>query len=214
MHAASEYADLTGPGAWTAYQWETYDPASRVDLSASALAVEGRLFFVDPIPLARNALDELTAENLPVGIVVTNGNHARAAEAFRRRFNVPLCLTEAARTESGLEPDVTIPGEGGPVFGGVFEAIPVPGGAVGEVALYRPDDGGLLIVGDAVINLPSFPLGLLPAKYCSSHNHLRRSVTRLLERPFSRMLFAHGEPLMSRAHERLAALLAGEEVTR
>ena len=207
MPTAAEYADLTGPGTWAAYRWEAYDPASKVDLGASALAVDGRLYFVDPFPLAKAALAELVAGAAPAGIVVTNGNHARAAEEFRRRFKVPLALTEEARAETGLEPDEIIPAAGGAVFGGVFEAVPLPGGAAGEVALYRADEGGLLIVGDAVINLPSFPLALLPNKYCADPKELRRRVTSLLDRPFSRMLFAHGEPLLADAHARLAAML-------
>ena len=205
---ASEYADLTGPGAWTAYRWEAYDAASKVDLSASALRVAGQIYFVDPFPLAKSALVELVAHAAPAGIVVTNGNHARAAEEFRCRHHVPLASTQDACAGTGLEPDHTIPTAGGPVFGGVFEAIPLPGGAAGEIALYRPDDGGLLVVGDAIINLPSFPLALLPDKYCADHKQLRRSVTGLLDRPFSKMLFAHGEPLLSEARARLAAMLA------
>lgn len=206
--AADEYADLTGPGAWTAYRWEAFDAASRVDLSASAVAVDGRLFFVDPIPLAKAALAELGAEHAPAGIVITNGNHARAAAEFRRKLGVPLAATAEAADEAGSTPTETIPPEGGPVFGGVFEAVPLPGGAAGEVALYRADRGGLLIVGDAIINLPSFPLALLPDKYCRDVRELRRSVARLLERSFATLLFAHGEPILQNAHARLAAMLA------
>ena len=208
MPTAAEYADLTGPGGWTAYRWEAYDPTSKVDLGASALGVNGRMYFVDPFPLAKPALAELLADLTPAGIVVTNGNHARAAEEFRRRFKIPLALTADARAETGLKPDETISPEGGAVFGGAFEAVPLPGGAAGEVALHRPDGGGLLIVGDAVINLPSFPLALLPNKYCTDPKQLRRSVAGLLDRPFSKMLFAHGEPLLTGAHARLAAMLA------
>lgn len=210
MPTASEYAALTGSGARSLYRWEAYDAASKVDLCASASGVEGKLFFVDPIPLAKPALAELLAAHAPAGIVVTNGNHLRAAEEFRRRLRVPLALTADAQTETGLAGDHVIPAEGGPVFGGVFEAVPLPGGASGEVALYHAGDGGVLIVGDAVINLPSFPLGLLPDKYCVDARALRRSVTGLLDLPFSTMLFAHGEPLMTRARERLAAMLHGE----
>ena len=208
MSTADEYADLTGPGgAWTLFRWEAYDPANRVDLCASALAVDDRLFFVDPIPLAREALAELTAGRTPAGIIVTNGNHARAADAFRRRWKVPLASTAEAAADAGLEVDQLIPAEGGPVLCDAFRAISLAGGAVGEVALHRADGEGVLIVGDAIINLPSYPLGRLPDKYCANPRELRRSVSRLLDLPFSKMLFAHGEPVLSRAHERLSAAL-------
>ena len=57
MRAAPEYADL-GHGLFC---WQAYDAASKVDLHASAVAADGRLYFVDPIPLAEEALAELTA---------------------------------------------------------------------------------------------------------------------------------------------------------
>ena len=205
MRPAPEYADLGGG----LFCWQAYDPASKVDLHASAVATgDGRLFFVDPIPLADDALAGLTADATPAGIILTNANHARAAESFRRRFGLSVCIHPEAAAEIGLASDAMLDAGGGPAFGGAFEAVPLPGAAPGEIALYRPDDGGLAIFGDAVINLPSPGFGVLPDKYCADPRQLRRSLATLLERPFARMLFAHGEPMLADARERLAAMLA------
>ncbi len=204
MRAAPEYADLGGG----LFCWQAYDPASKVDLHASAVAVDGQLYFVDPILLAEEALAELTADATPAGIVLTNANHARAAETFRRRFGVPVCVHPAAAATIGLASEAMLDAGGGPAFDGAFEAIPLPGAALGEIALYRADDGGLMIVGDAIINLPSPGFGVLPEKYCADPKLLRRSLATLLERPFARMLFAHGEPIVAKARTRLATLLA------
>ena len=205
MRASPEYAGLGGG----LFCWQAYDPASKVDLHASALAVDARLFFIDPIPLGKAALAELTADAPPAGIVLTNANHARAAAEFRRRFALPVCFHPAAAGEIGLTADAALPAGGGPVFGGVFEAIPLPGAAPGEIALYRADDaGGLLVVGDAIINLPSHGFAVLPDKYCANPRELRRALAGLLERPFARMLFAHGDPILADARARLAAMLA------
>lgn len=204
MRPAPEFADLGGG----LFVWQAYDAASKVDLHASALAVDGRLFFVDPIPLAEDALTELTADAAPAGIVLTNANHARAAETFRRRFAVPVCLHPEAVATVDVASDAMLDAGGGPVFGGVFEAIPLPGAVPGEIALYRAEDGGLVIFGDAVINLPSPGFAVLPDKYCANPKLLRRSLATLLDRPFARGLFAHGEPMVAKARERLAGLLA------
>ncbi len=204
VRAAPEYAEVGGG----LFCWQAYDSASKVDLHASAVAVDGRLFFVDPIALAEPALAELTADTAPAGIVLTNANHARAAEGFRRRFEIPVCFHPGASGEIGLTADAVLPAEGGPVFGGVFEAIPLPGAAPGEIALYRAAGGGLLVVGDAVINLPSPGFAVLPDKYCAIPKLLRRSLSGLLERPFTRMLFAHGDPIVTDARKRLASMLA------
>ena len=204
MRPAPEYADLGGG----LFCWQAYDPASKVDLHASAVAVDGKLFFVDPIPLAEDALAELTVDTVPAGIILTNANHARGAESYRRRFGLSVCIHPEAAGEIGLASDAMLDAGGGPAFGGAFEAIPLPGAAPGEIALYRPDDGGVLIFGDAVINLPSPGFGVLPDKYCANPKELRRSLATLLERSFARMLFAHGDPILTKARERLTTMLA------
>ena len=55
VRASSEYTELASPapGAWALALWQAYDPANKVDLHATAVAVAGGgLYFVDPIPAA------------------------------------------------------------------------------------------------------------------------------------------------------------------
>ena len=201
MRPAPEFQALASPGrsgAWSLACWEAFDAASKVDLHACALTLaDGRLFLVDPIPLARAALDELLAAPgiRPMGILVTNGNHGRAAADFRRRLGVPVCAHPAAAAEAGLDADAAIPDAGGPLFDGALEGVPLPGAAAGEMAFYRANGGGLVIVGDALIHLPSHPFMPLPDKYCDDPKALRRSLASLLARPFATLAFAHGPPL-------------------
>lgn len=214
MPTAEEYTAVPAPapGAWALALWQAYDPACKVHLHATAVAVAGRgLFFVDPIPLRTEAMDELlkeTAGTSPVGVLVTNGNHARAAAAFARRFGVLLATTDAAAREAGLTVGETVPEAGGAVFGGAFEAVPLTGAAVGEAAFCREDGGGLVVVGDALIHMDSHGFAVLPDKYCENPRELRRSLARLAQRRLSTMTFAHGDPLVGRADERLRTLLA------
>ena len=208
MQPALDYNDLGGGLAC----WEAYDPASKVELYGTAVRVGRRLFFIDPIPLEADALDTLTEEAVPAGIVLTNANHARAAQAFRRQFELPVWMHAGAEAEIGLTADETIPAGGGTVFDGVLEAIPLPGAVAGEIALYRAaragvDGGGVMIVGDALIHLPAHGFSILPDKYCTNAKALRRSLEGLLDWEFDTLLFAHGEPMMRGAREKLAALL-------
>lgn len=213
MPPAAEYTAIPAPvpGAWALALWQAYDPANRVNLHATAVAVDGGgLFFVDPIPLRAAALAELleeTAGTPPAGVLVTNGNHARAAADFARRFGVPLAATATAAREAGLEAGETIPEAGGAVFGGAFEAVGLPGAGVGEVAFCREDGGGLAVVGDALIHMDSHGFAILPDKYCENPKELRRSLTHLAQRRLATMAFAHGDPLVAWANERLRTLL-------
>ena len=84
--------------------------------------------------------------------------------------------------------------------------VPLPGGAPGETA-WRLPSLGLVVFGDAVVNLSGRELELLPDKYCIDPKVLRRSLAGLLEEPLAIALFAHGEPLMEGASERIRGLL-------
>ena len=86
MPIAAEFQQVTDE----LFFWQAYEPAVKCDLSCCALRVGGRLVFVDPIPLAEEALAELAAVAAPALIVLTNGNHVRAAAEYRERFGVPV----------------------------------------------------------------------------------------------------------------------------
>ena len=46
--------------------------------------------------------------------------------------------------------------------------MPLPGAAAGEVAFYRADGRGLVMVGDALIHMGSHGFAVLPDKYCEN----------------------------------------------
>jgi glyoxylase-like metal-dependent hydrolase (beta-lactamase superfamily II) len=87
-----------------------------------------------------------------------------------------------------------------------MESIPLPGFGPGEKAfLYE----GTLIFGDALIHLEPEGLCLLPEKYRDDKKQALRSLAALEKLAPQRLLFAHGNPIVQRAAERLAAALAG-----
>jgi len=173
--------------------WQAYNPALKSELFSSAVKTGAGLFLVDPIPLASAALDELTASGVITGIVVTNANHTRAADAFATRFKAPVFAA------------------GGPKkISAGLTTIAIEGAAPGEIALHLENDGGTIITGDALINFEPFGFALLPPKYCSDQKVMRRSLRQLLDLPFERLLFAHGTPILAGARARLAALLAND----
>jgi glyoxylase-like metal-dependent hydrolase (beta-lactamase superfamily II) len=202
MVSASEITALR-PGLFV---WEAYDATVKADLSSSAAATNAGLLIVDPISLADDALDELTANRTFVGVILTNSNHVRASGAFAARFSIPIFAHERAHTTSDL-PDVQPVDAFARGAEGV-QVIRVDGAAPGEIALHIDADGGSLIVGDALINFGPSGFDLLPAKYRQGAGNLRDSLRQLLELPFQRILFAHGAPIVTQARLRLENLLS------
>ncbi len=182
--------------------WQTYDPAVKAELFSTAVATgDGAVAIVDPIALAAPARAEIDEMGNVSAVLVTNANHARAAKNFAsvERIFVPSQLKVELPGASDLSGGMRVSG---------LRVMPVDGAAPGEVAIHDPRDGGTLIVGDALINFEPYGFNLLPTKYCTSRQKMLCSLRHLVdELSFERIFFAHGYPILTRAHERLASLL-------
>jgi glyoxylase-like metal-dependent hydrolase (beta-lactamase superfamily II) len=169
--------------------WRVYDPAVKAELYSTALSVAECTYLVDPVPLTPAALLQLSTKSTVAGIVVTNENHHRAAADFAEKFDAPVYLDGSKPFPPGLT------------------AVPIEGAVPGEIAVHSEAAGGVLIVGDALINVEPYGFTFLPAKYCSNVKVMRRSLPKLLDYSFERILFAHGTPILAGARRRLKQLL-------
>lgn len=185
--------------------WHAYDPAVKSDLFSTAIKTDVRLFLIDPIPLAPFYLEEMAVPIGVASVLVTNLNHPRAAATFARQFGAPIFAAGTVVGEFAATGTTAI-GDGENIGPGV-SAIAIDGAATGEIAFHFTDDGGTMVIGDALINFEPYGFTLLPAKYCADQKVMRRSLRRLLDWPFERLLFAHGTPILSAARERLETLL-------
>jgi hypothetical protein len=189
----------------TIFVWQTYDTKVKADLFSTALETETGLYLVDPIPLS-SPDSAVRISRKAAGVFVTNVNHVRAAGEFSKSLSVPIYAHQALRGSPDF-PAATWLQEGDALCPGLT-VIGIDGGPAGESALYHDKDGGTIVVGDALINFEPLGFGLLPAKYCLDQKLMRRSLSKLLEFAFERMLFAHGTPILSGARARLEKLLA------
>ena len=182
--------------------WYTYDPTVTADLFSTAFSARNELTLVDPIALPAPYCTELDSLGRVANIVVTNANHLRDTLKFAGTYSPSIFAPSELNAE--LPHNHTL-SDGLQV--GAFRAIKIDGAADGEFALYHTDDGGTLIVGDALINFEPHGFDLLPQKYCTNQKLMVRSLRRLLGLDFNRIFFAHGIPIATRARERLASLL-------
>jgi hypothetical protein len=200
----AQEVDEVAPGIFV---WQAYDNTVKADLFSTALDTDAGAWIVDPIPLTSEALLSFRANHpKAAGIFVTNANHARAAVAFARTLAVPLYVhNELPGSGDFLQGTGVRDGEAfsqGPI------AIAIDGGPAGEMALHYDANGGTIVIGDALINFEPHGFGFLPPKYCLDSKLMRRSLEKILDYPFERMLFAHGTPILSNARTRLEQLLA------
>lgn len=188
------------------FVWEKFDPRVKTVLSSCAIRVDAGLVLVDPIELGDEAWERLSGGGPPVAIVLTNANHERAAWSCRVRFEVPLFAHADAMGEMQLEADKWVR-EGERILE-ELEVIELGGAGAGEMALHSPRGSGVLLVGDALINLDSDGVRPLPAKYCRDAKRAMKSLRKLLNFRFEILTFAHGLPIVSSARARLEGVLA------
>ena len=202
MPCAQEVEEVS-PGIFV---WQAYDRKVKADLFSTALETHAGTYVVDPIPLGSDGLLSLWARRKAAGIFVTNANHARAAAEFAKTFSIPIYVHDELRGSPDFLQATWV--QDGEVFSQGLTAVAIEGGPAGEAALHYNDSGGTMVLGDALINFEPHGFGLLPAKYCLDSNLMRRSLGKLLDYAFDRMLFAHGTPILFGAHARVEQLLA------
>jgi hypothetical protein len=186
MVVAQDFAQITA-GLWI---WQGYEPAIKSDLFSTAVGTDSGLYFIDPIPLAEDALNDLCYRQKLAGVIVTNENHFRASSSFADRFSIPMLTRSNCGSKIGCGLDVFV----------------IEGAASGEIVLFKAADR-TLIVGDVLINFEPDGFTILPRKYCGNEKQMRKSLRQLLPLKVDRICFAHGEPILSAGAKRLARLL-------
>ena len=187
------------------FVWYRYDSSVKAELFSTGIRSGPGWWLIDPIDIGRAILDDVVNGAGIAGIIVTNANHSRGAPDLSHRLGVSVHAHPDAHSEVGadvkLNEHTAIPPD--------LEIIPLAGAPAGEIAVFSADDGGTLVVGDALINMDGYAFTFLPAKYCDDAKLMRKSLRQLLNFEFERLLFAHGTPIVSAARGRLEALLEG-----
>ena len=194
MKPIPEYHEVTE----NLFVWNGFNPECKTDCSATAVRTPEGFVLIDPVRLEEQALTRMVGADKVVAVLLTNGNHERAADYEKERLDVPLYAPEGARHEVAADHSV----QDGEVLFQTLKAIALPGGGAGETAYLAP---GVLIVGDALIHLDG--LTVLPEKYCGNMRVLRESLKALPALKFDAVCFAHGRPLVQDAHAQVTALV-------
>lgn len=172
------------------YCWKGYEEEIQSDLSATAIVHRGQLVFIDPIPLAEEAMSQLVAAAAPRCILLSNVNHQRASLEFKELLQIPIFAPESCRTI--LEADEYFQPEQAPLAG--IEVVALPGFAPGETAFLF--DQTVLVLGDAMQNHSPEGLRMLREQYCEDPHLAMASLGRIAQlADFEVVCFGHGMPI-------------------
>ncbi|MCH8049643.1 hypothetical protein IH979_02935 [Patescibacteria group bacterium] len=135
---------------------------------AGPLKIPGTMFLIkageeviliDPFALPQSEIEQLEALGVPTLILITGENHARDAEAYRKRYGAKILAHRQAAPELGIAVDDVF-GDGETLPGGL-RTLGMPGCTAGETIFRQDQRGGVLIVGDALYNLQLEECGLI-----------------------------------------------------
>ena len=181
--------------------WSGYDPEVKYECSCSAIITVAGLVFIDPLPLASEALVALLTEAMKpaVGILLTSGNHQRWSVELAEQLMLPIYAPVGAGEEI-IAAHFYEPGD--EVFG--LCSMALPGFGPGETAFWD-EEGKILILGDALTNAGEEGLLVLPKKYCTDHRLAMKSLTRLKNFLPEILVTAHGIPITNHAARKLVS---------
>jgi glyoxylase-like metal-dependent hydrolase (beta-lactamase superfamily II) len=187
------------------HSWSSFHREWKVDFTSHAVQTAKGVVFIDPMKPGPAILAKLTALGEPLAVLLTNANHGRDADWFRKHFGVQVYAHPKAKSDCDAKIDVPV--MDGEKLPGGLEAIYLPGAVDGECAFFSRAEGSTLIVGDILLNPKGKGLSILPEQYCDDHREARRSLRRLRDLTFKAMVFSHGEPITANARRQFLALL-------
>ena len=181
-------------------QWSFFSEEKQLDFNGLLLTVNDHHIMVDPPPIDGAArLAVLKGPSLDY-IVLTNRDHLREADACRREFQAKVYVPEADASQMNIVADKTY--RDGELLPGGLWVIHLEGmKSPGESALLLEREGGVLIVGDALIGKPAGQLNLLPAEKFPDIGKAKEGLRRLLKYNFSMVLVGDGASILAGGKE-------------
>ncbi len=169
---------------------------------AHAVAADGAVVLLDPLPLAAEPLEELGRVQ---AIVLTAQCHQRSSWRYRERFAAPVLAPEGVRPMEG-EPDAHY--QEGDVLPGALRAVRTPGPEEIHFGFLREEEPRVFFCPDLLTNYGGCGLDYVPLRYHDDPAATRSSVERLLELDFEVLCLNHGTPIRDDPHGAIRALLA------
>lgn len=179
-------------GIWI---WSVFSEEKNLHFNGYLVATsDDTAFIVDPPCGGHEVLDAFAALPRPECIILTNRDHERDSQEFKRRFSIPILAHEEDARLFENAPDRTF--HDGDTLPGGWQVIHLPSQkSPGESALYHPERK-ILIVGDALIGSPMQHLSMLPEEKYADRREAVEGLRRLTQLDVKTVLVGDGDPVM------------------
>ena len=180
------------------WQWSWFSEEKQIEFNGHFLEIGEHRILVDPPPMSRGDMAQITHGDPVDYIVLTNRDHQREADVYKKELNCQLMIPEKDSAEMSVHADKTFK-DGELLPGGMWVIQLDDQKSPGESALFLQTGKGILLVGDALLGKPSGSLSLLaPEKYADIAK-AREGLRRLLKYNFDSLLVGDGTPILQNA---------------
>lgn len=192
------------------FHWTTFHERIGEDVHSYYIAGAHPAVLIDP-RVPDEGLKWFADRPPPKHIYLTNRLHYRHSNRFSKAFQATVWCHRAGLHHFNKRRPVKGFDHGDALPGGIT-ALPVGVLCPEETALYWPEQGGVLSIGDAIIRddtaLTFVPDGLMGDDPETVKRGLCAALKRHLAVDFDNLLFAHGEPWIGHARAALAGFVA------
>jgi glyoxylase-like metal-dependent hydrolase (beta-lactamase superfamily II) len=187
------------------YGWASFHPQWKVDFNSYALKTSEGVVFIDPLKPEPAVLKKLETLGEPIAILLTNAHHDRDSDWYRKQYEIQVYAHEKAKADCDTKIDVLV--MDGERLPGAVKAVHMPGSSAGETAFYSKSSGGIVLMGDTLLNQADKGLTLLSDAYVEDKKQTLQSLHKLLELDFKIITFAHGDPIVQNARAQIEHFL-------
>ncbi len=187
------------------YSWSIFSEMRQVDFNGHLwVRPEGNIL-IDPVPMIDSDLNQLTALGGAKLIVITNCDHERQAEEFRKLTGAQIAVHEADQGALSTKVNRSLADQEEIVPG--LTAIHLRyGKSDGEIALYFSEQG-IVLAGDLIVGAPMGNLSLLADDKLANPAKAALEIRKLLALSFDTILVGDGHSVLQDGRRQLVECL-------
>ena len=187
------------------YSWSIFSEMRQVDFNGHLwVRPEGNIL-IDPVPMIDSDLNQLTALGGAKLIVITNCDHERQAEEFRKLTGAQIAVHEADQGALSTKVNRSLADQEEIVPG--LTAIHLRyGKSDGEIALYF-SEREIVLAGDLIVGAPMGNLSLLADDKLANPAKAALEIRKLLALSFDTILVGDGHSILQDGRRQLVECL-------
>ena len=190
------------------YRWSWFSQEKGYDFNGYFVISDQDRVIIDPPPMTPPDQDWVKKQGPVTCILLTNRDHVREAEGFRRQFSCRVLIHEKDAPLIELKADGTY--RDGDRLPGGFVAVHVQNNkSPGETALFLERDRGTLILGDALIGKAPGQLNLMAADKYEDVAKAREGIGVLLNYRYDSVLVGDGVPILTGGRQAIEKFIEG-----